>query len=66
MSNTDGNPKLAASAASDTMDTAEEVYWVSPTLPTILGDLRELPIPGTDLIFASVRTLNILILYSRN
>ena len=38
-----------------TMDTGEEVYWIKPTLPTILGDLQELPVPGTDLIFASVR-----------
>ena len=29
---------------------------VRPLLPTILADLPALPIPGTDLIFASVRS----------
>ena len=55
MSSGDGSFKSTAPAASNTMDTAEEVYWIKPMLPTILGDLQELPVPGTDLIFASVR-----------
>lgn len=34
--------------------TVDEILWVTPTTPTILGDLRALQIPPTDLSFASV------------
>ena len=32
------------------------VHWVKPNVPTVLGDLEKLAIPGTDRIFASVST----------
>lgn len=45
----------AGSAPNDAQESVDDVYWVGPALPTALGDLAALPIPGTDLIFASVR-----------
>ncbi|EIN08972.1 hypothetical protein PUNSTDRAFT_134145 [Punctularia strigosozonata HHB-11173 SS5] len=32
----------------------DEIHWVKPNTPTLLGDLEKIPIPGTDLIFASL------------
>ncbi|EIN11503.1 hypothetical protein PUNSTDRAFT_131668 [Punctularia strigosozonata HHB-11173 SS5] len=35
-------------------EVSPDVHWVKPVVPTVLGDLDQLPVPGTDLIFASL------------